>query len=403
MKRLRIHVKAKAATAIRSRHPWVFSDSIQTQNQEGSTGDLAFLYDPKDQFLGIGLYDSNSPIRVRVLHVGKPIQIDQAWWKNRFDSAISKRTDFFGPLTTGYRLIHGENDGWPGLVLDRYDHVCVMKIYTAAWFPMMQQMLSLIPEQLTWCRSIVLRLSRNIQVAAKNYQTPFQDGDVIHGEKIRDRIVFLENGIKFEADVLKGQKTGFFLDQRENRQRVEGLSSKRRVLNAFSFSGAFSLYAARGGASSVADIDISQHALDSSKRNFELNANDRRISECKHALIQADVFEWFKEGDGKEKFDFIIVDPPSLAKTETDRKGAIQAYGKLAQGAIKRLDRSGILLAASCSAHVSADEFFNEVILVAKASGRAFSELERTRHPMDHPAIYREAEYLKGIYLKFNP
>jgi len=174
----------------------------------------------------------------------------------------------------------------------------------------------------------------------------------------------LSFGLQFEADVLRGQKTGFFLDQRENRRRVESLSRNRKVLNAFSFSGAFSLYAARGGAKSVTDLDLSAHALASAKRNFALNERDPVVAGCRHQLIQGDAFQWLERS--RQQFDLIVLDPPSFAKRETERSSGLKAYERLADLAIKRLQPHGILVACSCSAHVTADEFFNAVRRAAR-------------------------------------
>jgi 23S rRNA (cytosine1962-C5)-methyltransferase len=213
-------------------------------------------------------------------------------------------------------------------------------------------------------------------------------------------VVFRESGLRFEADVLRGQKTGFFLDQRENRRLVETLARGRKVLNAFSFSGGFSLYAARGGASSVTDLDISPHALESAKRNFALNQTEPTLVRCRHECIQTDAFEWLA-GNPDRQFDLVVLDPPSLAKRATERAGAIRAYGKLACTGIRHLLPGGVLVAWSCSAHVSAEEFFGEVRSAAARSGRKFQELQTTRHAPDHPARIPEAEYLKGIFMRF--
>jgi 23S rRNA (cytosine1962-C5)-methyltransferase len=212
-------------------------------------------------------------------------------------------------------------------------------------------------------------------------------------------VIFSETGVRFEADVVRGQKTGFFLDQRENRRAVETLARGRRVLNAFSFSGGFSVYAARGGAKAVTDLDISAHALASAKRNFALNRNFPGVAACRHETVPADTFEWLS--NAKENFDLIVLDPPSLAKRATEREGAVRAYEKLNALGIARLLRAGILVAGSCSAHVSAAEFFDAVRRAALKSGRKFTELKTLQHPPDHPAGFKEAEYLKVIYLKF--
>jgi len=328
--------------------------------------------------------------------VGKPATIDAAWWQARLSQTLARRADLFDATTTGYRLIHGESDGWPGLVLDRYDSTLVLKLYTAAWLPRLDEILALLKASIA-CERIILRLSRNVQsLAEKNFQR--RDGQILFGSAPEGAVVFSENGIRFEADVLRGQKTGFFLDQRENRREVETLASGRRVLNAFSFSGGFSVYAARGGARSVTDLDISAHALESAKRNFALNLNFPAVAACRHETVQADAFEWIEKTPSK--FDLVVLDPPSLAKRAVEREGAIRAYERLNALGIARLAAGGILVAGSCSAHVPAVDFFEAVRRAAKKSGRKFSELKTQLHPPDHPAGFKEAEYLKVIYLK---
>jgi 23S rRNA (cytosine1962-C5)-methyltransferase len=395
--RLRLRITAAAETILRGGHPWLFADSIHESNRAGQLGELAVIYDRTDKFLAVGLFDPDSPIRVRILHAGKPQTIDSAWWKNRLEKSLAIRRDLFDAQTNGYRLIHGESDGWPGLVLDKYDSTLVVKIYTAAWLPQLEETISLFKEKIP-CERIILRMSRNIQTFAEK-QFQLRDGQILFGATPDGPVIFSENGVRFEADVLRGQKTGFFLDQRENRAEVEKLSRGRKVLNAFSFSGGFSVYAARGGAKSVTDLDISAHALESAKRNFALNQNFPGMANCRHETVQADAFEWL--ASDTEKFDLIVLDPPSLAKRASERDGAIHAYERLNSLGIQKLTRDGILVAGSCSAHVSAREFFDAVRRAAARSGRKFSELKTLQHPLDHPATFKEAAYLKVIYLKF--
>jgi 23S rRNA (cytosine1962-C5)-methyltransferase len=399
---LRLRLTATAETIVRSGHPWVFADSIREQNRPGKTGELAVIYDRNDKFLAVGLFDSDSPIRIRILHAGKPATIDAAWWQARLEKAVSLRKTLFGADTNGFRLVHGESDGWPALVLDRYAETLVLKIYSAFWLPRLEEICTLIREKIPGDR-IVLRLSRNIRAAAERQSPARRDGETLFakhaGAETGAPVVFTENGIRFEADVFRGQKTGFFLDQRENRAEVEKLSSGKKVLNAFSFSGGFSAYAARGGAKSVTDLDISAHALESAKRNFALNQSHPAVAACEHKLVQADAFKWIETT--REKFGVVILDPPSLAKRESERAGAIRAYESLNALGIARLESGGTLVAGSCSAHVSSAEFFDAVRRAAMKSGRKFTELATKLHPADHPAGFKEAEYLKVIYLKF--
>ena len=382
---------------LRGGHPWLFADSIREQNREGQAGELAVIYDRQDRFLAIGLFDPESPLRVRVLHTGKPLTLDDAWWRQRLQAAVARRNGLFDERTDGYRWVHGESDGWPGLVLDRYGAVLVLKLYTAAWLPRLREVTALIQEALHPER-MVLRLSRNIQETAKRDQH-LEDGQWLVGDPLQVPPTFLESGLRFEADVVHGQKTGFFLDQRENRRRVETLARGADVLNAFSFSGGFSLYAARGGATSVTDLDLSAHALDAGTRNFALNQMEPCVARCRREVVRGDAFVWIEQNTAR-RFDLAILDPPSLARREAERAGAIQAYSRLAANGLKALRRGGVLVAASCSAHVSAAEFFDAVRQAARKSGRSFVELDTTGHPPDHPATFPEAHYLKCLYLR---
>lgn len=403
--RLRLRLTAAAEAQVRRGHPWVYASSVREQNREGLPGELAVIYDRNDRFLAAGLYDPASPLRVRVLHAGPPMSLDGAWWQRHLDSALQRRAALFGPETTGYRLLNGESDGWPGLVLDRYSGVLVLKLYTAAWYPLLPTLISLLLERFAGFR-IVLRLSRNIQ--GWMAERGLHDGDVLAGELLSSTVTFQEYGLKFEADVQRGQKTGFFLDQRENRRIVGSMIEKMagprvqpRVLNAFSFTGGFSLAAARAGAAEVISLDISRHALEGAERNFMLNAADPLVSRALHRTVQADAFEWLSTA-AEPPFDFIVLDPPSLAKRESERDGAIKAYQRLSAEAIRRLRPGGTLMAASCSAHVRAEEFFEAVRYVSRRSRRSFRELRTTRHAPDHHATFAEAEYLKAIYLAFD-
>ena len=395
-KTLRLRVTAAAEARLRGGHPWLFADSIREQTRPGQPGELAVVYDRKDRFLAVGLFDPASPIRVRVLQAGKPEAIDAGWWSRRLESAVSRRAGLFDEETTGFRWVHGESDGWPGLVLDRYSRTLVVKLYTAAWLPRLRETCALFADRFRPER-IVLRLSRHAQQDLP--ATSLVDGSVIFGPPLGRPVNFSESGLEFEADVVQGQKTGFFLDQRENRRRVECLAQGRTVLNAFSFSAGFSLYAARGGAASVTDLDLSAHALAAGSRNFELNKSVSAIASCRRERIQADAFEWLA-ANTRRRFDLVVLDPPSLAKRESERARAISAYTKLASLGIEHLSPGGVLVACSCSAHVTRDEFFSAVRKAAGQSRRKFQILETTGQPSDHPADFQEAEYLKAIYLR---
>lgn len=397
--RLKIKVTAAAEQAVRQGHPWVYGDKVRQQNRPAGTGEIAILYDRADRFLALGFYDLESAIRLRIIHRGRPAQLDEDWWQEKFAGTIAKRAALFDGDTTGYRLINGENDGWPALILDRFGDHLVLKIYAGFWLPFLPRLQSIIQQHLQ-PRSIMLRLSRNlIARAAKDFS--LSEGFL--GEEGPDIVTFLENGLRFEAEIRFGQKTGFFLDQRENRQRVEALARDQDVLNAFSFSGGFSLYAARGGARSVTDLDISPHALESARRNFVLNHHIPSVAATDHRGEQTDAFAWLAQAarPGGPRFGLVITDPPSLARREAERSGGIDAYHHLALQGLQLLKPSGTLLAASCSAHVSAGEFRQAVERAARiVLGSDWRALWTAGHAPDHPVSFPEGEYLKAIAIQ---
>jgi 23S rRNA (cytosine1962-C5)-methyltransferase len=367
---------------------------VRSQNRHGLAGELAVIFDRKDQFLAVGLYDPESPILVRVLHVGKPCAIGPAFWKRQAAEALARREELFDQETTGYRCINGESDGWPGLVLDRYGETEVVKIYTTAWLPRLSEIAPLLSSR----ARLVLRLSRNVRDKAAE-RLGLEDGRVLRGAPLSGPAPFLESGWRFEAEVARGQKTGFFLDQRENRRQAGALAAGRQVLNLFSYTGGFSLYAAGGGAAGVCSVDISERALAGAPRHFELNRRHPAVARCPHETARADVFAWLREAPPR-RFDLVVLDPPALAKRESERPQAMGVYAGLIAAAIGRVNKNGILLAASCSARVSAEEFFALARQAARKSGRKFEELKTTGHAPDHPAAFAEAEYLKCIYIR---
>lgn len=404
-RRLALRVTPEARRAIRQGHPWVFDRAITNQRGEGRPGDLAVIFDDRRRFLAIGLYDPASPIRVRVLQHGEPATIDRAFWRDRLAAAAALRAALPGRGVTGYRLVHGENDGLPGLVMDRYGDTLVVKLYTAAWLPHLTDLVAAltaepaIPARL---ERVVLRLSREAarQVEAITPRTPgLTDGATLVGVPPEGPIRFLENGLRFEADVLRGQKTGFFFDQRDNRARVERLAAGRRVLNVFAYTGGFSLYAARGGATEILSLDVSAPALAAAERNFALNRDLPAVRAARHRTLAADAFAALGELRGRgERFDLVVVDPPALAKQADEIPAALAAYERLAASALGVTAPGGVLVMASCSSRVTADDFFAAVHRAANRAGRPLRELERTGHAVDHPVRFPEGAYLKCLF-----
>jgi 23S rRNA (cytosine1962-C5)-methyltransferase len=391
-KRIALHVKPAAERALRNGHPWVFDQAIRKQSHDGQPGDLAVIFDSKRRFLAIGLYDPDSPIRVKVLQHRQSAQIDGAWFAERLRAAADMRQPLSNQGTDGYRLIHGENDGLPGLILDRYADTLVLKLYTAAWLPHLRDIIPHLPAIQPFER-LVLRLSRSLENAAHG----LHDGQIVIGDELNEPVIFQENGLRFAADVIHGHKTGFFFDQRDNRAEARKLSAGRRVLDAFAYSGGFSVYAAAGGAKSVTSLDVSQPALDSALANFALNGAN--VGAIKHTIMVDDAFAGLERLHANgQTFDMVIVDPPSFAKSAGEVERALAAYARLTRLALNVLEAGGVFVMASCSSRVSPDDFFSTVIHASRDAGRRLTEIKRASHALDHPIGFPEGEYLKCLF-----
>ncbi|MCB9460203.1 MAG: class I SAM-dependent methyltransferase [Anaerolineaceae bacterium] len=390
--RLALHVTPAAERALRRGHPWLFADNITQQNHEGSAGDLAIVFDKKRRFLAIGLYDPQSPIRVKILHQGKPATIDSTFLAERVKAAIALRQPIAETDTTGYRLIHGENDGLPSLILDRYGDTLVLKLYSAIWFPYLADLLPVILDAQP-CERMVLRLSRNLQQEAT---FGLRDGQALIGDLPDAPVIFREYGLQFAADVVHGHKTGFFFDHRENRKRVQDIAARHSVLDVFAYAGPFSVHAAAGGARSVTSIDVSAPALEAAKANM---ARNPKAAQVPHEIIMADAFDALHDlAQQGRQFSMVIVDPPSFAKSQAEIEGALRAYANLTRLALAVLAPAGVLVMASCSSRVSTDDFYSTVHRAANDIGRPLQEIERTGHALDHPIGFPEGAYLKCLF-----
>lgn len=394
---IKIEISKTLQGKIRKGYPWVFHYQILNQ-VTGSPGDMGVIYDARNRFLAIGLFDPLSEIRLRVLQTTHPIKIDPEFFRQRLQKALDLRRALPEAGTTGYRIVNGENDGLPGLVLDRYDETLVLKLYTGAWFPYMEILLELIREELP-ARRCVLRLSREV---AKSVAGVRRDGEILFGAPLSHPARFRENHLLFEADVFAGHKTGFFFDQRDNRRHILELSKTRTVLNVFSYTGAFSLYAFAGGCRSVWEIDSSGHALQASLKNLRLNFPDKRFEPPTLKQSQGEAFQVLKElHEQEESFDLVLLDPPAFAGKKKQKTRALKAYTGLAAAGARLVRDGGVLFAASCSAHVAEEEFFRSVAAGIKTTGKNCEEILRTDHACDHPVTFAEGQYLKAVYLQF--
>lgn len=377
-----------------SGHPWIYSKSIVKLGKEGSAGDVCIIYSQqKNQMMAIGLYDPSSPIRIKVLDLGKNIRLDMDYWVHKVQGALEKRYPLLETDTNAFRLIFGENDGLPGIILDVYDRVGVIKIYSEIWFSHFSLLLSAII-QIIDLDSIVLRLSRSLD---KSDLLPkgWHNGLIVYGTLKGETVTFKEYGLLFRTSVIKGHKTGFFLDHRHNRKKVGELSRGKKVLDVFSYAGGFSVHALAGGADEVTSLDISAQAQSMAKINVQLNNQSAR-----HKIIVGDAFkEMQKMIDNHEKFDLVIIDPPSFAAKESQVKGALSSYRSLVHLGSKLVASMGILVMASCSSRVESNVFYRLVEDILEKSGK-WECIEKTGHDIDHPVSFPEGEYLKcGFYV----
>lgn len=397
-RRLAVRVTKDALRQIRSGHPWVFDSSVTSVSHEGAPGDLAVVFDDRRRFAAVGLYDPSSPLRVRVLHQGEPTQIDEHFWRRRLDDALQVRAPLQGSAqTTGYRVLHGENDGFPGLVLDRYDTTVVVKLYSAAWLAHLRAVLAVVDERLAPVR-VVLRLSRVVQ---RQPGSAVEDGMTLAGPPPEGPVPFGENGLAMEADVVRGQKTGHFLDQRENRRLVRALTAEARVLDVFCCTGGFTVHAAAGGAASVHSVDQSEAALRLTGRNLAHNRDLPTVRATQHRATAGDAFEVLERlADRGERYDVVILDPPSFASRQQAVERALRAYGRLTDLGLSVLEAGGLLVQASCSSRVPASDFFAVVRERADAAGVGLEELARTGHPLDHPIGFAQGAYLKAMFAR---
>lgn len=399
-RRLALRVRTKGARAMRGGHPWLFEDSIERLSHDGAPGDVAIVFDAKGGFLAAGIFDPLSTVRVKVLAHGDRTALDFNFLEARLKSALAAREGRIPPGTDAFRAVNGESDGFPGLVADVYADAVVFKAYSAAWLPWLGACAKALRSALPSASRMVIRLSRELQRLPEDALLGFKDGMRLPDAGTWDGTGrFKECGLTFEADFVHGQKTGFFLDQRENRRLVGSMSGGRTLLNLFSYSGGFSLHAAAGGARSVWSVDADRHAVEAAQRNFALNKGNKSVASCEHKVFAEDVFDALRRISAEGRlFDIVVVDPPSFAKSAVEVPSALKSYGRLAKAALKVLRPAGTLVFASCSSRVGADALFDTVHAVADESGRPLTEIRRTSHAPDHPAKFKESSYLKCLY-----
>lgn len=386
-----IYLKRGKEESLRRFHPWVFSGAIQKMDEGISEGSLVRVLSEKGDFIAVGHYQIGS-IAVRVLSF-RDIQIDDDFWESRLESALQMRLALGiadNPQNNTYRLVHGEGDNLPGLVIDCYGQTAVMQAHSVG--------IHLCRKSIADC--LVRVMGNRIQHVYYKSETtlPFkaelgQENGFIVGSS--DDNTAIENGLKFHVDWLRGQKTGFFVDQRENRSLLESYSRDKNVLNMFCYTGGFSFYAMRGGAKLVHSVDSSAKAIELTNANVELNFP----GDTRHQAFCEDAFRFLDRA--ADKYDLIILDPPAFAKHRAALHNALKGYTRLNRVALEGIKKGGILFTFSCSQVVTKEHFRNAVFTAAAQSGRKVRILHQLHQPADHPVnIYHpEGEYLKGLVL----
>ena len=387
----KIYLKKGKEESLKRFHPWIFSGAIQRTEGDIEEGEVVRVITAGGDFIAVGHYQIGS-IAVRVLSFSD-VDIDNEFWKSRLLSAYNMRRSVGivdNPQNNTYRLVHGEGDNIPGLVIDIYGNTAVMQAHSVGIHQQRMAIASCLVE-------IAGGLIKNVYYKSETtlpYKAELgqEDGFIIGGS---DDNVAMENGLKFHVDWLKGQKTGFFVDQRENRSLLERFAQGKKVLNMFCYTGGFSFYAMRGGAELVHSVDSSAKAIELTTRNVEMNfPGDKR-----HEAYCEDAFKYLdRMGD---RYDLIILDPPAFAKHRGALHNALKGYTRLNLKAFEKIQKGGILFTFSCSQVVTKDNCRNAVFTAAALAGRKVRILHQLHQPADHPIniFHPEGEYLKGLVL----
>ena len=386
-----IYLKKGKEESLNRFHPWIFSGAIHHIDNNIEEGEFVNVFTASNDFIAVGHYQVGS-IAVRVLTFSE-LEINHAFWCKRLESALKMRQSVGiadNETNNTYRLVHGEGDNLPGLVIDCYGETAVMQAHSVGMHVCREDVR----------RALIEIMGERIKHIYYKSETtlPFkaelgQENGFIYGKTDND--IAVENGLKFHVDWLRGQKTGFFVDQRENRSLLEHYAKGKSVLNMFCYTGGFSVYAMRGQAKLVHSVDSSAKAVELTNRNVDLNFPD----DLRHKAFCEDAFKYLDNND--DKYDLIILDPPAFAKHRAALRNALKGYTRLNVKGLQRIKQGGILFTFSCSQVVSKDHFRNAVFTAAAQAGRKVRILHQLHQPADHPInIYHpEGEYLKGLVL----
>ncbi len=388
---IELKVRRERVGPIRGRHPWVFSGALQSIPEGLSSGESVRLVDAQGDFLASGYFNSYSQIAVRIWSWDKDEEIDQNFFNKRIQAAYDLREEYVASKDTNcYRLVNSENDLLPGLIIDKFGDYLVVQMHTLGIEAWKEQIINAL-------KKIVKPkgMYERSDVRTRGIEGAEEKVGLLLGE-IPERIEVKEIGIRFFVDIRNGQKTGFFLDQRDKREALQKYVKNKKVLNCFSYTGGFSLSAVMGGAKKVMNVDASEPAITMAKENVKLNGFEK-----KSGFVVADVKEYLNSEDARD-YEVIILDPPAFVKDRRKIKEGLQGYRKINEQALRIIPSGGILVTASCSAHVSFTDFR---YMLSEASGRAHRTvqiLETFTHGIDHPELvaFTEGEYLKCLFAR---
>ncbi len=376
-------------------HLWIFSGALQQAPRWVEAGGLLDVKSSTGQFVARGYYNPQTDIAIRILTRDPEEAIDAEFLRRRVRSAVALRQVFDPAVTNAYRLIQSEGDGLPGLIVDRYADVLVAQVHTLGMEQLWPLLLAPLLEE-TGAQGIVLR---NDSQSRRREGLTVEEPVVVAGA-VPEQVLIRENGVQFQVDPREGQKTGFFLDQRDKRAALQKYARGKRVLNCFSYTGGFSVYAALADlATHTTSVDVSAPAIEAARQHFLLNG----LNSDKHEFMVADVFEYLEAAHRREEqFDVVILDPPAFAKTQSARSQALKAYRRLNTLGMQVLRPGGILLSCSCSGVVGMDDLLGAISLSAQRLHHSVQLLESYTHSLDHPInlAMPETAYLKAVFCR---
>lgn len=392
MSRIAIKLNKAGERAVKKGHPWIFEQSIVKGNEpQNETGALCIIFDQRtNKPFAFGLWDPEEIIRIKVFHWANHLKLSDEFWEENAQKAKVIREGLRVVGNNAYRAIHGENDYFPGLILDVYAQQGVLKIYSKIWLKYIDSLLQIFKEVFD-LENIIIRFSRKID---EDNPFPYQEGTILGKGLVNERVVFEEYGVKFYADLVSGHKTGFFLDQRPNRYWVQKHARNKSVLDVFSYVGGFGIHALKGGAKSLTSVDISAQAMSLAEEQIKLNQLDLKKWDPK----TGDAFEILNELiDVGKTYDIVIIDPPSFAKQASEVSLALQQYERLARLGKELVNHKGYLILGSCSSRIGLEDFKKAHQTAFGKDHKTLKIVEEVLHDIDHPILYPESNYLKTI------